>query len=105
MLAWCLGALIATIYAALRPDDGLRNLLLLTAPLDFTDKTAGGFPTFSTPYDQFEFYREQTSPTTYGAIPVAPRPMPFRSPAWLPGGHLQTIWPYLLPRPAGRDQV
>jgi len=34
-----------------------------------------------------------------GAIPVAPRPMPFRSPAWLPGGHLQTIWPYLLPRP------
>ena len=34
-----------------------------------------------------------------GTIPVAPRPMPFRSPAWLPGGHLQTIWPYLLPRP------
>jgi len=24
---------------------------------------------------------------------------PFRSPAWLPNGHLQTIWPYLLPRP------
>ena len=34
-----------------------------------------------------------------GAIPVAPRTQPFRSPAWLPGGHLQTIWPYLLPRP------
>lgn len=24
---------------------------------------------------------------------------PFRSPPWLPGGHAQTIWPYLLPRP------
>jgi polyhydroxyalkanoate synthase len=31
------------MYAALRPDDGLKNLLLLTAPLDFSDKTAGGF--------------------------------------------------------------
>jgi polyhydroxyalkanoate synthase len=43
MLGWCLGALISTLYAALRPDDGLKNLMLLTAPLDFTDKTAGGF--------------------------------------------------------------
>ena len=43
MLGWCLGALIATIYASLRPDDGLKNLVLLTAPLDFTDKQAGGF--------------------------------------------------------------
>jgi len=43
MLGWCLGALISTMYASLRPDDGLRNLLLLTAPLDFTDKSAGGF--------------------------------------------------------------
>jgi len=43
MLGWCLGALISTLYAALRPNDGLQNLVLLTAPLDFTDKTAGGF--------------------------------------------------------------
>ncbi len=43
MLGWCIGAVLTTIYAALRPDDGLKNLLLLTAPLDFTDKTAGGF--------------------------------------------------------------
>jgi polyhydroxyalkanoate synthase len=43
MLGWCIGAILATMYAALRPDDGLKNLLLLTAPLDFTDKTAGGF--------------------------------------------------------------
>jgi polyhydroxyalkanoate synthase len=43
VLGWCLGALISTLYAALRPDDGLRSLVLLTAPLDFTDKTAGGF--------------------------------------------------------------
>jgi len=26
----------------------------------------------------------------------------FRSPVWLPGGHAQTIWPYLLPRPTMR---
>ncbi|MCC6491814.1 MAG: alpha/beta fold hydrolase [Pirellulales bacterium] len=43
MLGWCLGALISTLYAALRPDDGLKNLVLLTAPLDFSDKAAGGF--------------------------------------------------------------
>ncbi len=43
MLGWCLGALISTLYASLRPDDGLKNLILLTAPLDFTDKTAGAF--------------------------------------------------------------
>jgi polyhydroxyalkanoate synthase len=43
LLGWCLGALISTLYAALRPDDGLTNLVLLTAPLDFSDKQAGGF--------------------------------------------------------------
>jgi len=43
MLGWCLGALISTIYASLRPNDGLRNLILLTAPLDFSDKKSGGF--------------------------------------------------------------
>ena len=43
MLGWCLGALISTLYAALRPDDGLKDLILLTAPLDFTDKTSSGF--------------------------------------------------------------
>jgi polyhydroxyalkanoate synthase subunit PhaC len=41
LLGWCLGGLICTMYAALRPDDGLRNLILLTAPLDFEDKTCG----------------------------------------------------------------
>jgi polyhydroxyalkanoate synthase subunit PhaC len=40
MLGWCIGAILATSYAALRPDDGLRNLILLTAPLDFSDKEA-----------------------------------------------------------------
>jgi polyhydroxyalkanoate synthase subunit PhaC len=38
MLGWCIGALLTTIYAAMHPDDGLRNLLLLTAPLDFTNR-------------------------------------------------------------------
>ena len=26
MLGWCIGALLTTIYAAMRPEDGLRNL-------------------------------------------------------------------------------
>lgn len=38
MLGWCIGAILTTIYAALLPNDGLRNLLLLTAPLDFSNK-------------------------------------------------------------------
>lgn len=38
MLGWCIGAILTTIYAALRSDDGLRNLILLTAPLDFSKK-------------------------------------------------------------------
>lgn len=36
LLGWCIGAILVTVYAALRPDAGLRNLLLLTAPLDFS---------------------------------------------------------------------
>jgi len=43
MLGWCLGALISTLYAATRANDGLKSLVLLTAPLDFSDKSAGGF--------------------------------------------------------------
>ncbi len=38
MLGWCIGAILTTIYAAMKPDDGLRNLLLLTAPLDFSNR-------------------------------------------------------------------
>ena len=37
LLGWCIGAILTSIYAALRPDDGLRNLILLTAPLDFSN--------------------------------------------------------------------
>jgi polyhydroxyalkanoate synthase len=43
LLGWCIGAILTTMYAALRPDDGLKNLLLLTAPLDFEDKNCGSF--------------------------------------------------------------
>jgi polyhydroxyalkanoate synthase len=38
LLGWCIGAILTSIYAALLPDDGLRNLILLTAPLDFSDR-------------------------------------------------------------------
>lgn len=38
LLGWCIGAMLSTIYASLRPNEGLRSLVLLTAPLDFTEK-------------------------------------------------------------------
>jgi polyhydroxyalkanoate synthase subunit PhaC len=40
LLGWCIGAILTSIYSALRADDGLRNLILLTAPLDFSNKQA-----------------------------------------------------------------
>ncbi len=43
MLGWCLGAIVTTCYAALRADAGLRSLILLTPPLDFSNRDAGGF--------------------------------------------------------------
>lgn len=45
MLGWCIGALLTTIYASMRPNDGLRNLIMLTAPLDFSHRAEmGPFP-------------------------------------------------------------
>ena len=35
LLGYCIGATLATTYAALYPEAPLRNLILLTAPLDF----------------------------------------------------------------------
>jgi polyhydroxyalkanoate synthase len=43
LLGWCIGAILVTIYAAVHPDEGLRNLLLLTAPLDFSDRNSVTF--------------------------------------------------------------
>ena len=37
MLGWCLGAMLTTVYSSLRPNDGLKSLVLLTAPLDFSE--------------------------------------------------------------------
>ncbi len=65
MLGWCLGALISTLYAALRPDDGLKNLILLTAPLDFTDKKASGFIRWSAD----EAFKADKLIDTFGNMP------------------------------------
>jgi len=37
LLGWCIGAILSTLYASLRPSEGLNGMILLTAPLDFTD--------------------------------------------------------------------
>ena len=65
MLGWCLGALISTIYAAARPDDGLKNLILLTAPLDFSNKKAGGF----TRWTSDQAFNADRIVDTFGNIP------------------------------------
>jgi polyhydroxyalkanoate synthase subunit PhaC len=36
LLGWCIGAMLVTLYCSLRPEDGPKSLILLTAPLDFT---------------------------------------------------------------------
>lgn len=41
MLGYCLGATLATVYAALYPEMPLRNLILLTAPIDFSEQGDG----------------------------------------------------------------
>jgi polyhydroxyalkanoate synthase len=41
MLGYCLGATLATVYAALYPEPPIRNLILLTAPLDFSSPPEG----------------------------------------------------------------
>lgn len=41
MLGYCIGATLATVYAALYPAAPLRNLILLTAPIDFTETPTG----------------------------------------------------------------
>jgi polyhydroxyalkanoate synthase len=41
MLGYCLGATLASVYAALYPHVPLRNLILLTAPIDFSTSPEG----------------------------------------------------------------
>jgi poly[(R)-3-hydroxyalkanoate] polymerase subunit PhaC len=65
LLGWCIGAILCTIYAALRPDDGLRNLILLTAPLDFSHKES---ITFSRWVDERYFDVDKVL-STFGNMP------------------------------------
>lgn len=65
LLGWCIGAMITTLYAAMRPNDGIRNLVLLTAPLDFADQAAGPFNRWLTT----EFYNVDELIRQYGNMP------------------------------------
>ena len=65
LLGWCIGSIITTIYASLRPDEGLRNLLLLTAPLDFSDKEALTFAKWT---DERYFNLDKVL-ATFGNVP------------------------------------
>jgi polyhydroxyalkanoate synthase len=41
MLGYCLGATLTTLYAALYPQAPIRNMILLTAPIDFSTSPEG----------------------------------------------------------------
>lgn len=41
MLGYCLGATLTTVYAALYRDAPIRNIILLTAPIDFSQQPEG----------------------------------------------------------------
>jgi polyhydroxyalkanoate synthase len=41
MLGYCLGATLTTVYAGLYPEAPIRNIILLTAPLDFSSSPEG----------------------------------------------------------------
>jgi polyhydroxyalkanoate synthase len=41
VLGYCLGATLSTIYAAIYPEVPLRNMILLAAPIDFSEKPTG----------------------------------------------------------------
>ncbi len=66
ILGWCLGALISTLYASLRPDEGLRNLILLTAPLDFSDKASSGFIRWTSDPN----FKPETIVEAFGNVPA-----------------------------------
>jgi polyhydroxyalkanoate synthase len=41
MLGYCIGATLAVVYAALYPEAPIRNIILLTAPIDFSQQPEG----------------------------------------------------------------
>jgi polyhydroxyalkanoate synthase len=41
LFGYCMGGTMAAMYAALFPNDSLKNLVLLTAPIDFTPEKIG----------------------------------------------------------------
>ena len=41
MLGYCLGATLTTVYAGLYPNAPIRNIILLTAPIDFSNPPEG----------------------------------------------------------------
>ena len=41
MLGYCIGATLTVVYASLYPDAPVRNIILLTAPIDFSKQPEG----------------------------------------------------------------
>ncbi len=39
VLGYCMGGVLSTIYAASHPDDGIKNLVAFTTPIDFSQMT------------------------------------------------------------------
>jgi polyhydroxyalkanoate synthase subunit PhaC len=65
LLGYCMGGTMTTMYTALFPDKPLRNLVLLTAPIDFTPDDMGMFGLMTSP----KYFNPDRIVEAFGNVP------------------------------------
>jgi polyhydroxyalkanoate synthase len=65
LLGYCMGGTMTAMYAALFPDKPLRNLMLLTAPIDFTPDEMGLFGLWTSE----KYFNPDLLAEAYGNVP------------------------------------
>lgn len=65
LLGYCMGGTMASMYAALYPGKPLRNLILLTAPIDFTPDEIGLFGVWTSE----KYFDPDLIADAYGNVP------------------------------------
>lgn len=66
LLGYCMGGTMTAMYSALFPDKPLRNLVLLTAPIDFTPDDMGMFGLMTSP----KYFNPDHVAEAFGNIPA-----------------------------------
>ena len=66
LLGYCMGGTMAVMYSALFPDKPLRNLVLLTAPIDFTPDDMGMFGLMTSP----KYFNPDHVVEAFGNVPA-----------------------------------